>query len=351
MTIRSLISAAAQARSLQPTRELKAAELFAPAKTQAIVLANLLRSSPKPVLVIAATGRQVEELSTSLSELVEDLEVIDFPAWETLPHERLSPSPETVGKRVSALHRIAQLKTQKLQRPVVILMSIRAALQPLIAGILDYQPLQIKQGKEYLLPELTLKLIEFAYERVDLVTKRGEFSVRGGIVDIFPTTADFAIRLEFFGDLVDEIRQFHVADQRSFQAAIEEVVIYPARELLITPAVAAKAREMAHEFPNLTEMLEKISNAIPVSGMESLSPVLAEKLVPITHYIKTSVAILLEPEKLAARQIVCSKQTKSFFMPLGMLPSLVHRLRLIFPRAATSTFQNSSLCFAVTASC
>ena len=312
MTIRSLISAAAQARSLQPTRELKAAELFAPAKTQAIVLANLLRSSAKPVLVIAATGRQVEELSTSLSELVEDLEVIDFPAWETLPHERLSPSPETVGKRVSALHRIAQLKTQKLQRPVVILMSIRAALQPLIAGIVEYQPLQIKQGKEYLLPELTLKLIEFAYERVDLVTKRGEFSVRGGIVDIFPTTADFAIRLEFFGDLVDEIRQFHVADQRSFQAAIEEVVIYPARELLITPAVAAKAREMAHEFPNLTEMLEKISNAIPVSGMESLSPVLAEKLVPITQYIKTSVAILLEPEKLAARADSLLKTNQEF---------------------------------------
>ena len=301
MTIRSLISAAAQARSLQPTRELIASELFAPSKTQAIVLASMLRSSAKPLMVIAATGRQVEELATSLSELVDDLEVIDFPAWETLPHERLSPSPETVGKRISALHRIAQLEKKKSTTPTVILMSIRSALQPLISGILDYQPLTLKQGREYLLPELTLKLIEFAYERVDLVTKRGEFSVRGGIVDIFPTTADFAIRFEFFGDLVDEIRQFHVADQRSFQSAIEDVTIYPARELLITPAVAAKAREMAHEFPNLTEMLEKIANAIPVAGMESLAPVLAPKLLPITEYVNTSVAVLLEPEKLAAR--------------------------------------------------
>lgn len=312
MTIRSLISAAAQARSLQPTRELKSSALFSPAKTQAIALASMLRNSANPLLVITTSGRQVEELASSLSELVGELQVIDYPAWETLPHERLSPSPETVGKRIRALHQIAQLKNKRSKTPVVILMSIRAALQPLIAGIMDYQPLQIMQGREYLLPELTLKLIEFAYERVDLVTKRGEFSVRGGIVDVFPTTADYAVRLEFFGDLVDEIRQFHVADQRSFQSAVEGVTIYPARELLITPAVAAKAREMAHEFPNLTEMLEKIANAIPVSGMESLAPVLASQLVPITEYVKTSAAVLLEPEKLSARAESLLKTNQEF---------------------------------------
>lgn len=205
---------------------------------------------------------------------MENLEVISFPAWETLPHERLSPSPETVGRRVAALHQIQKVTTTKSKQPVVILVSIRAALQPLIAGIVDYQPLAIKQGSEYLLPELTLKLIEFAYERVDLVTRRGEFSVRGGILDVFPTTSDYAVRLEFFGDLLEEMRQFHVADQRSFDDPIKELKVFPARELLITPSVAAKAREMAGEFPNLSEMLEKIANAIPVSGMESLAPAL-----------------------------------------------------------------------------
>ncbi len=312
MTIRSLISAAAQARSLQPTRELRSGELFAPAKTQAIALASILQSSDGPLLVIAATGRQVEELSTSLQELVDGIQIIEFPAWETLPHERLSPSPETVGRRIKALHDIHVLAKQKSEKPVVVLLSIRAALQPLIDGLLEYKPLQIEQGKEYLLPELTLKLIEFAYERVDLVTKRGEFSVRGGIVDIFPTTSDFAVRLEFFGDLVEEIRQFHVSDQRSFESEIKSVAVYPARELLITPAVAAKAREMVHEFPNLSEILEKIANALPVSGMESLAPVLAEKLVPITKYLKTSAAVLLEPQKLAARAESLLKTNQEF---------------------------------------
>jgi transcription-repair coupling factor (superfamily II helicase) len=312
VTIRSLISAAAQARSLQPTRELRSGELFAPAKTQAIALASILQSTDGPLLVIAATGRQVEELSTSLQELVDGIQIIEFPAWETLPHERLSPSPETVGRRIKALHDINALSKRKSEKRVVVLLSIRAALQPLIDGLLEYKPLQIEQGKEYLLPELTLKLIEFAYERVDLVTKRGEFSVRGGIVDIFPTTSDFAVRLEFFGDLVDEIRQFHVSDQRSFESEIKSVVVYPARELLITPAVAAKAREMVHEFPNLSEILEKIANALPVAGMESLSPVLAEKLVPITKYLKTSAAVMLEPEKLAARAESLLKTNQEF---------------------------------------
>ena len=312
MTIRSLIFAAAQARSLSPTRELKSSELFAPSKTQAIALASSLKDLTKPVLVIATAGRQVTELSTSLPELVEGLEVIEFPAWETLPHERLSPSPETIGKRLKALYRIRKLSKQKLNSPVVVLLSVRAALQPLIRGVAEYEPLLIKQGREYLLPELTLKLIELAYERVDLVTKRGEFSVRGGIVDIFPTTSEFAVRLEFFGDLVEEIRQFHVSDQRSFKSVIEEVDVYPARELLITPSVASKAREMAPEFPNLSEMLEKIANAIPVAGMESLAPVLAEGLVPITDYIKTPVAILLEPEKLALRAESLIKTNEEF---------------------------------------
>jgi transcription-repair coupling factor (superfamily II helicase) len=312
VTIRSLLFAAAKARSLQHAREQNTTKLFAPVKTQAVALASMLMNRKDPLLVITATSRQAEELANTLDELVENLEVISFPAWETLPHERLSPSPETVGKRVAALHQIQKVTKGKLKHPVVILVSIRAALQPLIAGIVDYQPLAIKQGSEYLLPELTLKLIEFAYERVDLVTRRGEFSVRGGIVDVFPTTADYAVRLEFFGDLLEEMRQFHVADQRSFDSPIAELEVFPARELLITPSVAAKAREMAGEFPNLSEMLEKISNAIPVSGMESLAPALADKLVSLTDYIKTSEAVLLEPEKLSSRADGLVKTNQEF---------------------------------------
>ena len=302
MTIRSLISAAASARSLQPARNLKSSELFAPAKTHLVALAAILSAAKSPLVVVSSSGRSAEEVAAALSDLVASLEVINFPSWETLPHERLSPSPQVVGQRMQALHRLAELRKQEAGHPVLLSLSVRAALQPVVGGLSDHPPLKIISGQNYLLPELTLKLIEIAYERVDLVTRRGEFSIRGGILDVFPTTAEHAVRLEFFGDELEEIREFQVADQRSLATKLEAIDIYPARELLITPQVASKAREMAAEFPQLTEMLEKISNAIPVTGMESLAPVLASGMGPVTDYLNpTSPVVLLDPERLSLR--------------------------------------------------
>ncbi|MEY4554078.1 MAG: hypothetical protein RL197_505, partial [Actinomycetota bacterium] len=210
-------------------------------------------------LIVTSTGREAEELSNTLSELDPTCEVLEFPSWETLPHERLSPSPETVGKRVRVLQRLHQLQTSKVEHSVYVLASIRATLQPVVAGLGEHPALRFFSGQEYLLPELNLKLVELAYERVDMVTRRGEFATRGGILDIFPTTAEHAVRLEFFGDELEEIREFSVSDQRSLpHASLASIEIFPAREVIITPSVAAKAREMEHEFPNLSTMLSKI---------------------------------------------------------------------------------------------
>ena len=270
---------------------------------------NLIASARKakklsPVqLVVSATGREAEELSEALTELDPTAEILEFPSWETLPHERLSPSPETVGKRVRVLQRLTRLQQNPPTNNVYVLASIRAALQPVVAGLGEHHALELETGKDYLLPELSLKLVELAYERVDMVTRRGEFAARGGILDIFPTTAEHAVRLEFFGDELEEIRPFSVSDQRSLPGeALKLVEIYPAREVIITPSVAAKAREMEHEFPNLTAMLSKIAEGIPVDGMESLAPVLVDSMVPFSNYLpKAAAVVILGPEKAAAR--------------------------------------------------
>jgi transcription-repair coupling factor (superfamily II helicase) len=311
---KALVRLAALFADGYPTAKLEAAisqktiRVIAPQGANPFVL-NLisqLRSAKKLSnvhLVIAATGRESEELGDALKELEPNAEILEFPSWETLPHERLSPSPETVGKRVKVLHRLHELQASKAKNPVYILASIRATLQPVVAGLGEHHALNLETGKDYLLPELSLKLVELAYERVDMVTRRGEFAARGGIIDIFPTTAEHAIRLEFFGDELEEIREFSVADQRSLNnEPLKSADIYPAREVIITPAVAAKAREMQHEFPNLSGMLEKIAEGIPVEGMESLAPVLVEKMVPFSSYLpKDSAVIILGPEKAAAR--------------------------------------------------
>ncbi|MFM6980906.1 MAG: transcription-repair coupling factor [Micrococcales bacterium] len=284
-------------------------DLIAPAGAQVPIAAAVsqVRSAAKLNtlnLIVVTTGREAEEAVEVLRYLDPTSEILEFASWETLPHERLSPSAETVGKRLKVLHRLHELQSQTVEHNVYVLASIRAALQPVVAGLGDHPPLSFKKNHEYFLPELALKLVEIAYTRVDMVTRRGEFAVRGGIVDIFPTTSEHALRLEFFGDELDDIRQFSVADQRTIPTdePITEVTLYAAREIIITPAVANKARQMQHEFPNLREILEKIGQGIPTEGMESLAPALVDKLVPLSEYLPAGSAVtLLSPERSAAR--------------------------------------------------
>jgi len=273
-------------------------------------------------LIVVATGREAEDTAAALRAFDPTAEILEFSSWETLPHERLSPSAETVGKRLKVLHRLhdlaqfnqgakggngAGIDVSSAHPNVYVIASVRAVLQPVVAGLANHPPLEFKVGNEYLLPELGLKLVEVAYHRVDMVTKRGEFAVRGGIVDIFPTTSEHAVRLEFFGDELEEIRQFSVADQRTLIEApnagkLQDVTVYPAREIIITPSVANRARQMLHEFPNFSTMLAKIAEGIPVEGMESLAPVLVDGLIPFTDYLPADTLVtLMSPEKSAAR--------------------------------------------------
>ena len=286
-----------------------------------VALIDHVRASKKlsrVQLIVAATGREAEDVGAALKAFDSEAELLEFPSWETLPHERLSPSPETVGTRVKTLQRLAQLKSEHSEHAVYVLASVRAVLQPVVAGLAAHPALKLEVGKDYFMPELTLKLVELAYERVDMVTKRGEFAARGGILDIFPTTADHAVRLEFFGDELEDVREFSVTDQRSLQLGdehqpISAVTVYPAREIIITPNVAARAREMMHEFPNLSGMLTKIAEGIPVEGMESLAPVLCDSLVSLASYLPEDVAVtILGPEKAAARAQSLTETNEEF---------------------------------------
>src|SRR5690606_32357081 len=136
-------------------------------------------------------------------------------------------------------------------------------------------PVQLAPGDEVDLEEVARRLADLAYTRVDLVTKRGEFAVRGGILDVFPPTDEHPSRVEFWGDEVEEIRTFAVADQRTIQP-VDRLWAPPCRELLLTPAVRERARALVEQYPALAEMLGKLAEGIPVEGMESLIPVLLD---------------------------------------------------------------------------
>ncbi len=132
----------------------------------------------------------------------------------------------------------------------------------------------------------------------------GEFAVRGGIVDVFtPPTAEHPVRIDFFGDTVEEIRYFTVADQRSTDLTLPELTAVPCRELLLTDAVRERALELAEAHPELADMLERIAEGHAVEGMESLSSVLAdgmELLVDVLDPPDTLVTVC-DPELVRAR--------------------------------------------------
>ncbi|MDE0545801.1 transcription-repair coupling factor [Microbacterium sp. C7(2022)] len=266
---------------------------------------------PPALLLIAPTGRRAESIGPALSALLPDADIMHFPAWETLPHERLSPSVETVGKRLEILARLAAWDGKT---PLVVTASVRGAIQPIAAGLTDIASLHLAVGSRgHDLAHVVHDLVERAYHRVDMVSRRGEFAVRGGILDVFPPTAAHPVRVEFFGDEVDQIRQFSVADQRSLPGEVSDVTLTASRELLLTETVRQRAAELHETFPGLRTMLEKMSEGIPVEGMESLLPALVDDLVTLVDYLPRSAAVsLVDPERSITRAITLSDTNREF---------------------------------------
>ncbi|MGH3950267.1 MAG: transcription-repair coupling factor, partial [Pseudonocardiaceae bacterium] len=228
-------------------RQLVAAALAAP------------EGGDRPVLAVAATGREVETLTAALGDLLGEEAVAAFPSWETLPHERLSPRADTVGKRLDVLHRLTQADHGGLR---VVVTAVRSLIQPMAPGLGALAPVDLRVGTESEFETVICRLIDLAYERVDMVEKRGEFAVRGGILDVFPPTAAHPCRVEFWGDEVSEIRPFAVADQRSLPEEVEQVIAPGCRELLLTEEVKQRAARLAAEHEAdaaLSEMLTKLA--------------------------------------------------------------------------------------------
>ncbi|WP_197517557.1 transcription-repair coupling factor [Microbacterium karelineae] len=266
---------------------------------------------PAVLVAIAPTSRRAESLAASLRAIAPEIDVRELPAWETLPHERLSPSPETVGHRLETLRALA---TWGGERPLVVTASIRSAIQPIVRGLGDAAPISLSVGgRDHWLEEVVERLVELAYHRVDMVSRRGDFAVRGGILDVFPPTAPHPFRVEFFGDEVDQIREFSVADQRSVPGEVTRVELTASRELLLTPEVRQCARELQGEYPGIAQILEKMGEGIPAEGMESLSNLVAGPLVSLVDYLPDGAAVaLVDPERAASRAVSLAETNAEF---------------------------------------
>ncbi|HYZ53038.1 MAG TPA: transcription-repair coupling factor [Streptosporangiaceae bacterium] len=294
---------------------LAGADLIAPPALRPVLTAAIATRLGRFVLAVTATAREAEDLTAALGSFLPADSVACFPGWETLPHERLSPRSDTIGQRLAVLRRLAHPdEADEAAGPLAVVVTpVRCLLQPIVGGLGDLEPVRLRAGDTCDPDELLTRLIDIGYGREDLVARRGDIAVRGGIIDVFSPTDEHPVRIEFFGDTVEEIRYFKVADQRSLGEAPHGLWAPPCRELILTPAVRDRAKELAAEYPGLSDVLGKLADGIAVEGMEAFAPVLAERMDLLTDYVPAGgILVACDPERIRTRAAELVSTSKEF---------------------------------------
>ena len=281
-------------------------KIIAPAATYPFLLAKVAEKSS--LLVVTSSSRSAEDLASELRELHN--RVLEFPAWETLPHERLSPRSDTVARRLATLADLAAPNNEN----TIVVAPIRAVIHRFIAELAS-QPLQsLEIGSEVDLTTLITDLTELAYTRTDLVEKRGEFAVRGGIVDLFLPLSEHPVRIDFFGDEIEELSYFDVASQRTTTPVIGKLAILPCRELLLTSDTRKRAESAKSKYPAALEILDRVAQGISTEGMESLIPILVDETETILQRMPQGTdVIFIDDERIRMRTIDLLATNEEFF--------------------------------------
>ncbi|MCP3913580.1 MAG: transcription-repair coupling factor [Actinomycetia bacterium] len=272
--------------------------LAVPDPARALTIAALAqRLDRRPFLVAVATSTDAEHLVHDLELFMPEGEVELFPAWETLPFERVSPGVETMGRRLRVLHQLMDPENG----PAVVVAPVRSLIQRLGPHVEDIEPVVVGVGDGLDPTELVERLVGMGYLREYQVEHRGEVAVRGSIVDVFPATADTPVRIDLWGDEVDRLTEFAVSDQRS-QTPVAEVVIHAARELLPSHEVRERARELVTTQPWGREQWDRLADGQLFDGMESWLPWLTEDQRVVADLLHADAQIvLIEPRRIRDR--------------------------------------------------
>ena len=280
----------------------RARPVSVPEPARALFAATLATNTARrPVVLAVPTGVEAERLAADLREYVGADAVELFPAWETLPFERVSPAIETMGRRMRVIWRLRRGHDDPDLLPAVVVTPVRALVQRLGPHVEVFEPIFVRPGEQLDRDGLVDQLVTMGYRREYQVEARGEVAVRGAIVDVYPSTADHPVRIDLWGDEVDRLSQFSVADQRS-TIAIEEARFFPVRELLATEEVRERAAELLKTQPWGSEQWERLADGQTFDGMESWLPWLSteEHLLP-DLLPSSAIVALFEPKRLRDR--------------------------------------------------
>lgn len=239
---------------------------------KALLAALAQRATGKNVLILTGTGQEESRLFDDFV-LFTERPVIDFPAWETMPSENIAPSPDVVGERYKVLQAVLLNK-----QPHIILASLQACLQKLISPD-NFQELHIslRVGQNYSFEKLILLLTQMGYTRRPIASDKGEYAVRGGIIDIFPVSSPDPYRLEFWGDEIESIRFFDPIGQKSVREG-SFIDITPAQEMELLERSSQLCsildyvgKETIVVFDDLLALEDRYASLVSLSGIASKS--------------------------------------------------------------------------------
>lgn len=255
------------------------------------MLADLARAGGTAVFV-APDEAAMRAVASTAPYFAPELEVVSYPAWDCLPYDRASPTLRVMSERLAALHTLQVPSKQ----PRLFLTTVNAASQRTLTRFRIRQLVaRLAPGERISLDKLSALLQSNGYVRVDTVNDAGEFAVRGGLVDLFPSGAEQALRLDFFGDEIESVRTFDPADQRT-TGRVDGFTLLPASEALLDEDSIKRFRTRYREMFGATAtgdpLYQAISDGRRLAGMEHWLPLFEEKLETLFDHLPGDAVIV-----------------------------------------------------------
>jgi len=261
------------------------------------VLAGIFNETKRPMVLVTYNEIQARKLYQDLKKLIK--QTYFFPKKEITSYDYVAQSKEIEYKRIDVLNKMYLAKKQK--EPIIIVTTIEAVMQKMVAKDTLYQNvIDFEVGKTYLLDGIKEKLVGLGYERSDLIENKGQFSIRGGIVDV-GLSEKIGVRIEFWGDEVDSIRFFQISSQRSTEM-LKEITIFPAHELIVQDLSEA-VKNIQEKYPEEIEDIELIKNGDYISKINKYFNEFYKNQASFLDYMSDEYLLLLnEKSKINQRK-------------------------------------------------
>ncbi len=275
----------------------------APEGFDALVMADIVRARKGVTVFVARDGARLSAFADAFRFFASNVEVVPFPAWDCLPYDRIGPSAAVAAQRMTTLSRLCQGFDPKAS--VLIVTSVPALLQrvPPKASIADAS-YSAKVGNVVEIADLERYFAVNGYQRASTVSERGEFAIRGGVIDVFPPSAEEPVRLDLFGDTLESIRAFDPETQRSTKQ-LKEVSLLPVSEALLDKEAISRFRTgylEAFGAPGDDPLYATVSEGGRRAGMEHWLPLFYPQMATLFDYLPPSALVALDHQAAKARE-------------------------------------------------